>query len=52
MLVTAVSGVYNGNGRFGRSDKRCAFLGMTDGTDICITGNYANRIGNTLTLGG
>ena len=51
MLMTTVTGVDNRNRRSHRSYERSTFFRMTHSTDICITGNDTNRIGNTFAFG-
>ena len=51
MLVAAVAGIDHRDIGCHRSYKRSTFFRVTHSTDICIAGNNANSIGNTLALG-
>lgn len=51
MLMTTVTGVDNRNRRSHRSYERSTFFWMTHSTDISITGNNTNCIGNTFAFG-
>ena len=49
--MSAVAGVDDRNRRNGAGYHRSAFFVMTHSTDISVTGNHTNRIGNTFPLG-
>ena len=44
MLVSAVSGIDNRNGRAGGGNHRCAFFGVAHRADISEAGNHADGV--------
>ena len=52
MLVTAITGIDDRNGRVTCRNHRSAFLGMAHGTDVCKAGDNADRIGYAFSLCG
>ena len=51
MLMTAVTGIDNGNAGFLIGNDRSTLFGMAHCADIGIAGNDADRVGNTFAFG-
>ena len=51
VLMAAVAGIDDGDAGSLGCYQRGALFGMAHGADICVTGNHADGIGNTFSLG-